>query len=200
MLRPGRQLRLVFLRISGVMLMVGGLTACDFALRSEQPLFRAGGQAPQPGLWAFMRGSCTPPSSGAIETWPECAAPVWLNGDVATFLFEGPVRADFVISDSAPGIVRLAPRRAASMDDAAKGFDDDGYAYAVVEAEGPSPFGKARLWAIDCRHAEQPAADVTDEDACRAKTEQAVRLAGALARKDEPTWTAVLVSPAAAQP
>jgi len=86
------------------------------------------------------------------------------------------------------------------MNDTAKSFADDGYAYAVVEAEGPSPFGKARLWAIDCRHAEQPAADVTHEYACRAETEQAVRLAGALVRKDEPTWTAVLVSAAAPPP
>lgn len=179
------------------MLAAAGLAGCEPSLRSEQPLFQAGRQAPQPGLWAFMRGICTLPASRDIETWPECAAPVWLKGDVATFFWEGPVRANFLISDGAASIVRLAVRSGDGADGAADAPGGDGYTYAVVEPEGPSPFARARLWAIDCGHAEPPAGGVSeDDDGCRADTEQAVRRAGALARRDDPTWTAVLVSPA----
>jgi len=182
----------VFAKTVGAMLLAGGLSACELALQSEQPLLQAGREAPQAGLWAFMRGSCSPPASGAVETWPECAAPVWLKGDIATFFMERPVRADFLISDGDLKIVRVGMR---SPDDGAGA--SDGYTYAVVEPEGRSPFAKARVWAIGCSHVDQPDGAVSDDDdPCGAETEQALRMASALARKEEPTWTAVLVSPA----
>ncbi len=47
---------------------LAGLTACDPAITSKQPLITAGPETVRPGLWAMLEDGCAAPRTPAVQT------------------------------------------------------------------------------------------------------------------------------------
>ena len=121
------------------------LSACEQAV-SERPLLTESGATPQTGLWALLEEDCPTPTGGAVQTWPECATPVWVQPGEATLIVHTPVRSKFIASAGEPRLLQVA------------GANDRGeprYSYYAFKAEDTEPHRSASVWASTATRPEQ---------------------------------------------
>jgi len=153
--------------------------ACD-EVGSTRPLLTSGAWTPEPGVWALLEIGCAAPTTPAVESWPECASPVWTADGVATVL--GPVRSEFIVADGDPRILRL------TEDDA----DGRTFRYYAVRMQGPPPHRAATVWPISC----SDEAGAPPEAACMVTNEAELRRRARAALSQEPVGRAVYIGPA----
>ncbi len=172
-----RRATLAGVALAGVM-----AAGCEPGLTSEAPLFKAGGEPPQPGLWALLQPDCTPPQGVELQSWPECAGPVWVGDGSVTMVYGTPMRSTLVVSDGELRIARLT-----RLNPDTRAVE---HSYFALEPEGGAPVRRARVWQLDCLEDDRPVQGVTG---CVADTEGAVRRMAETARRNPPTGTAVFI-------
>ena len=171
------------------------LGACDPGVQSKAPLFTAGAEAPQPGLWALLPDGCPPPATAAIPDWPECALPLWVRDGALTMVLVAPSHARLVLSGDRSPIAQVesdgAPpgaRRGAAP--------PGGFTYYAVEADGPAPFRRGRVWELACTEPlPEGVRRAADESGCWAADAAAVRRMAEAARRGPADFSAVWVAP-----
>ena len=120
------------------MLALGG---CDPAV-SRRPLLTEGGSTPHPGLWALLEPDCPNPTSSAVQTWPECATPVWVRpGEATTIVLRHPVRSALVLAAGEPRIAQVAVEG---------DVGEPRYSYFAFRPQGAAPHRSALMWFIVC--------------------------------------------------
>ena len=171
-----------------------GLAACDPMVESDKPLFSATGGQAKPGLWAVLADGCAAPTTAAVQRWPACAMPVWVEDGALTFIMMQPMRTQFLIAQGSPGVLQME-----NLKDAPPGGSPPkpGYSYLAVEPEGRPPYIRGRVWVAGCSREKPPS--ITDVEAteseCRASTAAGVRAALTEAIKREKPQAAVWVAP-----
>lgn len=166
------------------------LAACEPGLTSSRPLLRASGPSPLPGLWALLDAGCARPASPAFQTWPSCAAPLWLSRASVTMVLMQPRRVSMTIAAGQPTILQLGWRDPASGE---QKFD-----YFGAEPLGPPPYRRARVWPLPCRPAEALPGGAMESAAeagelCAASSSE--MLASAARQRPPRSWTAVWIAP-----
>ena len=163
------------------------LVACE-VVESERPLFAGGGPAPKGGLWALLADNCSTPETTAVQRWPSCATPFWVEGDQLTALSPSPQRSTFVVAAGSPAILQLrAAEEAGDPEDAP-------YSYAAFRPHGASPFAAADVWLAACMKSDTPVPGFLP-DTCTATSSEAVRSVAGAAAAHEPQAKAVWIAP-----
>jgi len=125
------------------------LAACDPAV-SRRALVASGGDQPLPGLWALMEPDCAQPRDGAVQTWPACATPVWVQPGEATVLppatvpgeaAPAPIRTAFVLAAGEPRILQFEAEADGSQ---------PRFGYYALRTSGPAPYRSALMWIVTC--------------------------------------------------
>ena len=170
--------------------------ACSPQVSSTVPLMARGSVQPRPGLWAFLDPHCPAPTSSHVETWRECATPVWLSEGTATLLAPGPKRARFLIDDGDPGLVQMTGSINAMSP--AHPQTDPAFSYlAVAPGNRGAELTSARVYELRCPTRDQRTVrglSVAQDGSCLATTLAAVRTV-ARAGGGGQVWAAVWVAP-----
>ena len=169
-------------RLLVLLVAVSGLAACNEMINSDQPLFSRGDGTLRPGLWAVLDTGCASPGTAAVQTWADCAMPIWVTDDTATVLMPKPTRGDFLLAAGDPRVVQV-------------GFRDEtgatGYSYAALRPEGAAPYVRASVWMNGCPEA---IAGPQAEETCTATSAEQVRRGLAALVKESPAKHAVWIA------
>ena len=166
----------------------------DPTVQSERPLFTSGAGRPKPGLWAVLAHGCETPTTPAVQRWPACAMPVWIEDGTLTFVMMQPMRTTFLVAAGSPAVLQMAnPKEAPPGGTPPK----PGYSYLAVEPQGRAPYTRGRVWLAGCpREDDTSTPDLEHGDgSCVAATATAVRAVLAETIKREKPQTAVWVAP-----
>ena len=162
------------------------LGACDPAV-SRRPLLAQSGAGPQVGLWALLEPDCPAPTTDSVQTWPECATPVWVKpGEVIT-IQRSPVRSEFVTASGEPRIAQVAGENVAG---------ERRYSYFAFRTLGAPPHRSALVWFIFCDGERGRTKAAADEAECLVEDEAELRRLARLAADDaDAAGRAVYIEP-----
>lgn len=150
------------------------VAACEPAI-SRRPLLSEGGSRPEAGLWAVLEPGCPTPSSEAVQTWSECAMPVWVGSGQAVTIQGRPVRSELVVADGAPRIAQFEMK-----DDAG----DRRYGYLAFRTLDAPPHRSALVWFVFCEGGRGVTKAVEDEAECLVEDEGELRRLARAAESD----------------
>lgn len=189
---------------------LAGLSACDTGVTSERPLFMPGADLPRAGLWAILENdACPTPGDASVQTWSGCAMPLWVSADRVSYVAVARTNSRFVLAEGRPAIAQLEPEAGWSPPffESLKGGDQKPqapdhkleskeYSYMAVQAEGASPFVRARVWVLPCPQDDRAGfGSFGSDENCSALTAQAVRAVAAQTVGSGKGYAAVWVAP-----
>lgn len=159
------------------------LSGCASGMVAQRPLFEAGTDRLEPGLWAALDEDCEAPASADLTRWPQCAVPVWIGETELTAVAIQPFRSGYLIAGGEPRIAQRHAEGSGFGPDTGNGRPtDDRYDFWVIEAEGASPFRRIMLWNVGCPEgASMPMGEegMVRSGSCPAEDADAVREAAA---------------------
>lgn len=151
------------------------LSACATGMTSPRSLFAAGSARLEPGLWAALGDGCAAPQDDAIQRWPGCATPIWVEPGRLTVVGVRPMRSSYVIATGTPLILERHAEGSgfgAPMDESGPvPPQPDKWDFWVLEMDGAPPFRRGLVWNVRC----PPRPEQRLDDTCDADDAAAVR-------------------------